>query len=56
MVGELKTWFMTIDEGMTPDAGQKFKEWCEPQMQKARSLSDVSTQMLVRGLVTDISW
>lgn len=49
MIEELRIWFMTIDEGMVPDAGQKFAEWCEPRIREARTVTDVSFAVCYDG-------
>ncbi|RXW22075.1 hypothetical protein EST38_g3787 [Candolleomyces aberdarensis] len=40
MIETLQTWYMTIDEGMCPEAGQKFEEWSQELITKSRAISD----------------
>ncbi|KAF5315850.1 hypothetical protein D9611_005055 [Ephemerocybe angulata] len=40
MIETLQTWYMTIDEGMIPDAGEKFKLWRKALAKKIMGINE----------------
>ncbi|KAF6763777.1 hypothetical protein DFP72DRAFT_873361 [Ephemerocybe angulata] len=40
MIETLQTWYMTIDEGMIPDAGEKFKQWRKALAKKITGINE----------------
>ncbi|KAH6908303.1 hypothetical protein BKA70DRAFT_1426879 [Coprinopsis sp. MPI-PUGE-AT-0042] len=44
MLKELQEWYMTIDEGVFPDVGEKFEEWKQERRQEADRRNIYATQ------------